>query len=515
MNIIKKYINFQFLVSFLFLLIFIFLGVFITKLHFYIDDFPYALDKPSLTQNFFAFFKSYTAYHGLYRPIALIYYYGIYSFYWISSSIAHLIPWAIHVAAGYLLYRVLVKQGMLKILAVLAGLIFVLHPFATEQYMWFSANPGTLANLIFLIQIAIIEKVKSKRKVIALVVSLSLISVLLYESTFFFFIPLAYLIYTKYRQSLTLKFIDFFKILSLNTIPVIFYIASKILIKGKGPRPLVDNIQLLSQNVVTMFNNLIKVYASNYYIDNFWLSYFGQGWNLITSSPLMIVVFIIFIISILILPFIAKNGFINKNKSTIVFWFLVSLTSLFPLVANKEFYFGFRSLFLPFIVGFVFFLWIAQRVFKKSNLQITLGVIIIIAISFMLINITITEKYRQQYLSDINLAKKIANAIKSEGLGSNPHSVNILLESDIPFDSRDEFLHADHLLSCFFYEWSSLSCLSMVTESAKVFIIEHSDGRKTIQAENIYSEILQKEPLYLKYNKDKSLIINKDRYHQY
>src|SRR3989344_1446953 len=160
MRLMKKYLL-QSLIPTSFVTIGLLLSAYVSRLRFFVDDYPYALDTPSLTHDFFTFFSSYVAVHGLFRPLALVYYWFIYSLYFLSDSLAHLLPFAIHAGSGYLLYRILKKHGMASPFALLGGLIYLLHPFAAEQYMWLSAGPGTLVNAIFLLQIVLIEKMKN------------------------------------------------------------------------------------------------------------------------------------------------------------------------------------------------------------------------------------------------------------------------------------------------------------------------------------------------------------------
>jgi len=71
----------KYLIISTFILAFLVLAITTSKLHLFIDDYTYALGKPSLVQTFGKFFTDYISYHGVYRPLALIYYFFIYSIY--------------------------------------------------------------------------------------------------------------------------------------------------------------------------------------------------------------------------------------------------------------------------------------------------------------------------------------------------------------------------------------------------------------------------------------------------
>ena len=49
-------------------------------------------------------------------------------------------------------------------------------------------------------------------------------------------------------------------------------------------------------------------------------------------------------------------------------------------------------------------------------------------------------------------------------------NTTIFLKSENSFDSRDTFLHADHLLSCFFYEWSAPACIKSVGLNNEIYV---------------------------------------------
>ena len=199
----SKFLNMKFKNQLLitFLLIFIILGYYVSKLGIYFDD--NVLIFPAALKSFSSHFVQYNYDNGLFRPITLFYYYFIYSLYLLSSQFAHLLPFVLHIISGFLLIKLLIKQEINMHLALFIGLLFILHPFATEQYMYLSASSYILVNSFLIIQIIIIESLKNLNKALLLVFLLSLLSVFTIETTFFMFIPLYYLLFIKFTNSLS------------------------------------------------------------------------------------------------------------------------------------------------------------------------------------------------------------------------------------------------------------------------------------------------------------------------
>ncbi|MBU1130020.1 hypothetical protein KKE45_01720 [Patescibacteria group bacterium] len=482
-------------IKLLFLSIFLFLSLYVSRLQLFVDDYLFLYNQPSLTENFPAFFKNYTINFGFHRPIAVLYYYLIFSLYLLSPAIAHLIPLFLQVIAGYLLFQILNKQGLSTIFSLLAGLIFVTHPFASEQYMWFSANQATLANLIFILQIYIITSKLNFKKTSLFVLLLSFASILTYETTLFFFIPISFLISTKFNK-------PFVRTILINFIPLIFYAFTKIIVKPATPHHFADNLFSPWTNIPNLTGNLINTNFGQNYLQNFWNSYQNSGFRSILSSPVAFILLAYLITFTIFIFFIQKE----KNNHTfnpkiLQFWILTFLFCLPPLLVNKIFYFGFRTLFLPNITAIISLFFIFQIVLKKNMTKLIHFICLFLVFSFILINITISNKYRQLYNQDIKLAKSIAKI-------STPNST-IILKSKNPFSSNDTFVHADHLISCFFYEWCAPAILNGQPNSIRNIIIQHPNGSLTLPPNTTYQQLLTQRPLiFLTYKADQTLSID-------
>jgi hypothetical protein len=208
--------------------------------------------------------------------------------------------------------------------------------------------------------------------------------------------------------------------------------------------------------------------------------------------------------------FLKKGHKNNTISSMFVFWFLTFMASLIPLLANKEFYFGFRTLFLPIIFLIICFFWIAQKLLGKNALLALQIVGVMIIGWFVLVDFTVANKYASFYNEDMMLANKINAVLYEEGLNTKKNSVYIFLQNENFPDSRQTFLHADHILSCFFYNWSSYSCMKSVTDSIAAIGIKQADGHFTLQNWISADDFFQRKPyIQLRYTTQKELVVEK------
>lgn|GEM_PF-6966555 len=457
--------------------VFILLAFPISHLHLYIDDYLFLYNTPSLIQDFPLWASHYITEFGIYRPIAMLYYYLIFSFYRLSPIAAHLFPWALQVISGYLLYKILLRQQLSHFFSLTLGLFFVLHPFASESYMWLGASQGTLVSFIFLLQLIIIPKS------LFLIILLSLVSALTYESTLLFFIPILYFLHQKHPTK-------FIKTAFLSIIPLTVFFFTKFLITPQNPRPLVNNLPSLFFNFSELLKNLSNTHFNSYYQTNFWSNYAFQGYQSFLRFPVLLILLVFsFAFIIFTLYSLPKNTTSTPNlKAPLLFWLLVFLCSLPPLLANQTFYFGFRSLFLPSITGLIVPAFLFQKILRQNSLLVLKTLCLISLPCLIFINTHIANQYEQIYLNDVQLAKNITKL--------SPPATTIVLKSDVPFDSQNTFLHADHFLSCFFYEWCAPAILKAYSPDTKNIIVKNFD------------QPLPPGPLlYLLYKQDRSLII--------
>ncbi len=190
------------------------------------------------------------------------------------------------------------------------------------------------------------------------------------------------------------------------------------------------------------------------------------------------------------------------------FWFMVFVFSVLPLLVNKEFLFPYRSLFLPTIVLIIIIGFLVQQSTNIFIFYIYKIICFVAIIFFVFINISITQKYISQYDQDMLLAQKINTILIRQGLeGQNSY---IVLKSEVPMDSRNTFVRTDHILSCYFQEWSALPCFTSINKNVKAIAIIHSDGRFVLQRNENYNNLLRKKPLiFLRYTQDKTVSVDR------
>lgn len=483
-----------------FLLISIILGYFVAQLGLYFDD--NVLIFPAVLKSFSSHFIQYNYDNGLFRPITLLFYYFIYSLYTLSPQIAHLLPFILHMISGFLLIKLLKKQGVDFYLALCTGLFFILHPFATEQYMYLSATTYIFVNSFFIIQVMIINDSKVSNKIILLVFLLSLLSVFTLESTFFFFIPLSYLLMTKFAKSLTNK-----KKVILNLvfgailfIPNILYLLSKIIFPPHvlTPRLTISSSEEVFKNIQLMLRNIINLYSNPTIISNFWLQNMRDGLNIIIQNYFILALFTLFII--FLIKFIIQISQSANQKITnpvLVFWWLTFITSLLPLLVLKKFNFPFRTLFLPSGIFFIALFVSINKFFKKGLiLRIVSFLILFAAVSFMLIDISIATKYKQQSQQDMNLSKKI-KMILSENHFNDQKPTYLIIENFPHSTAYENFIYADHILSCYHYWWCGQAALNMITGMVKDIGIQFKDNLFSSKTELPPNVFLKQRPLVI------------------
>lgn len=498
-NFLKTNLN-KIIVILAFLLIGVILGYFVAQLGLYFDD--NVLIFPAVLRSFSSHFIQYNYDNGLFRPITLLFYYFIYSLYTLSPQIAHLLPFVLHIISGLLLIKLLKKQGVDLYLALCTGLFFILHPFATEQYMYLSATTYIFVNSFFIIQAMIINDSKASNKTILLVFLLSLLSIFTLESTFFFFIPLSYLLTAKFTKLLSnkKKIVSNLIFGTILFIPNILYLLSKIIFPAHvlTPRVTISNLGDLSNNFQAMLKNITNLYSNPTVISNFWLQNVRDGLNILVQNYFILTLFALFII--FLIKFIIQTSRSANQKitnSVLVFWWLTFFTSLLPLLALKQFNFPFRALFLPSGIFFIALFVSINKFFNKELiLRIVSFLILFTAASFLLIDVSIATKYKQQSQQDMNLSKKI-KMLLSENYFNDQKPAYLIIENFPHSMVYKNFIYADHILSCYHYWWCGQAALNMITGMVKDIGIQFKDNLFSSKTELPPDVFLKQRPLVI------------------
>lgn len=486
----------NFLLISIFILLAIIVGYYVSHLGLYIDDFT--LIFPAVLKSFASHFKQYTYDYGLFRPISLIYYYFIYFFYTLSPVLSHLFVFALHAFTSVLLFSILKKQSTHKKLSLTIALLYLLHPFATEQYMWLSANPGTLVNLLFFLQIYIILTLKRYRAAFLLVFFLSLLSIFIYESSFFFFIPLSYLFIMQYKDILRFDKLKITALSLILAIPNLIYIVTKLLFPPhvSQPRLIIGNFTELSVNVSTFLNSLGYL-LSPLSLEYFWLNNIQNGFTIILSNKSIFALLLLAIGLILYALFKKNNDTLSVRKSSFYFWTIAFISSILPLFVLRNFNFPFRSLFLPAVfcvlILSLFFIKRVKSTFLSTVLK--LGSVIIIIFS-LLITVGIAQKYSKQFTIDTTLSQNIEDVITANGFRDN-YPAHVIIENFSHSQVYTKFLYADHVLSCFNHYWCAQASLNMITGVVKNIGIEFTDKNFSSASELPYEDFIKKRPLVI------------------
>jgi len=493
----------------IFTLIGLILGLFVSQLGLFLDDNVFIF--PAILKTFFSHFIQYNFDNGLFRPFALIFFYFIFSFYIISPSIAHLLPLIIHIISGFLLFKLLKRQGVSPILSISIGVMFTLYPFATEQYMFLAAGNILFLNIFFIIQLLIIESIHSKKITIISVMSLSLLSIFIYESTFFFFLPLSYLLSTKFIKSNknSTWLLSNLIIGTILFIPNILYLISKSVFPSHvlTPRLTIGNVGDLINNIYALFANILLLFFNSNTFLNFWLLNIKNGFYIISHNYFVMFLLIIFIF--LVIKLIKKNWSQNNVKLDniiAIFWWLTFFASILPLLVLREFNFPFRVIFLPTIILLVSLCVTINRFFsEKVILKIISMSILFAATLFLLIDISIATKYIQQSQQDTHLSKQVKNLLSKNYFHDQKPTYLIINNFPNSF-VYENFVHADHILSCYHYWWCGQAALNMITGMVKDIGIQFENGQFSSKTElplNIFEK--QRPLVILNYSKEKGL----------
>ena len=474
-----------------FIVVFLILAVFASQLYIYLDDASYIF--PSLTGNYLTHFSNYLRDNGFNRPFALFYYYAILKLYAVNSQLAHLIPLSGFIIGGFILFKILILQGLKKNYAFLTSLFILSLPFAAEVYSWFSASIGVWALLIFYLEIYLIEKFADRRLNIILIVLLQSIVSFFYETTLFMAIPLAYLIVIRSVSEQNFNYRKFFKNLFILFLPAAVYLTIKISV----PHTIPSEFEISKfTTVIKYFGNYISQFYKLFFTKGvilFWLESFRTGLSYLFNSLLFALLFL-FLIFLLFSISLNNNNSPGKIISShkIIFWLLVLLSASLPLVW-KKYYLPFRTLYLPLSILLILFSFkLSDFIFHQRSL---LAVIIkdyakplklaiaSIAVYFLFIQITMLEFYQKQYRHDLKVVEEIRKI--SENLGYNSAVRTNLMLVQMPHNTLTPYIYGDYILSMFNRSWTAVGFIDLHSGTIKEVAIENIDN-------NFYSSKIDK-----------------------
>jgi len=465
----------------------VFIGLVLTKTAFIFQD-DIIFGFPAVTKDYLGFYSNYLKNFGLFRPLALIYYFFIYNIYLIFPKLTHLIPLVILTLAFFLIFKSLSLQGLSKKQSFSLGVLFLSIPFISETYAWFSANASIIVIFIFFLQIYLVEKDLIRKNLLKIILALQILSVFFYETIIFMSFALGYLLYFKGKIKNRLRLTIF------SIIPIFAYFISKIIIRPQfETRSKLITIFDIVSHWKTFFVQLKMLFSSNY-LENFWRLEFVDGLNFIKNNPLVIILLTIFFLIIINRLFKSESKNIKKNyQSSLFFWLLSFILSLIPLSRQTD-YLPFRTLILPIIIFFICLFFVINLVYANKTVGKMLDflslpfkiIFVLIIFAFLTIQISMVNQYANQFKIDKKIVLEINKKLENLGF-EHPYRSNLLLKN-FSNNNVDRLVYGDYIYSLFHNYWSAEALLDLNSGSfAKVGI--------EIPTENLFSSKISKDEL--------------------
>ena len=480
-----------------FVLLFIMLSIFVVKLGLYLDDTSYIF--PSLVGNYTTHFANYIRDNGLNRPLALIYYYFIFTYYRFLPQIAHLIPLAIHVVTGVIIYKIL-KRYLSSTSALFTALLVTAIPFWAEAFSWFAASVGLVVRLIFYLQVYLIVNENDKKIIFPTVFVLQALASYLYETTILMPITLSFLLVVRFNQYFPFRHFvaSYSKKLLILSLPGIVYVGLKILI----PHSVGSEFSL--SNTTKIFENISGYALPMYELvwskgpKLFWYEGMQKGYQLLISSPIGFVTLFALLIYLLqrTIGMREPNGTDKKSFRIILpFWLTSFLLSLVPLVWKQD-YLAFRTLALPLELGCItiafLFYFVYQRWETGKNIREALIFFASLPIlAGLLLQVSIVANITQQYRDDRQLAEQIDESNRNLGFTAS-YRTNVLV-ANIPSNTVSSFLYGDYIFSMFYSNWTAAGFIDLHSGTVAQIGIAGTD--RLLSAQITQDEFMQLRPL--------------------
>lgn len=467
----NKFFNKKILTWLAFTLIFIILGSQFVKTFLIIDDINFVF--PSYTHDYLNTTINYIKNFGLFRPVALIYYFFVYEIFVRIPWLAHLIPLLILICSGIILNKLLRIQKLSSLQSLAIPILLLALPFNVESVAWLSANMSIIVILIFFVQIYLIEKTNDKKYSVIYTFLLQLISIFFYESTLFLSISLSFLLAKKYKVKKTvLGFLSFFPILAYYLSKVVF--SHQLILKDKliGLNEAINNWNI-------SLNQLYELFFSNYFWEGFWKRNIIDGLTFYQNNIWLLILIITFLGLILKVFMMNQNQEVNVTRydnSRFNFWLLSFFLSLIPLSWVN--YLSFRILVLPTIIGIInlfllFNLFIKNRfnkLFNINNSKLFVFTFIILIFVFITIQISMINKYVIQYQTDKKIAVEIDNKLRNLGF-LHPYRSNLYIKN-LPINIFNQEVYGEFLYGIFTKYWTAEAFLDLHSGSFGQVMVE-------------------------------------------
>lgn len=448
-----------------FLSVFIILGLKTANLGLLLDDNVHLF--PALIGTYKEYFLSYFYGYGFFRPLTLPFFYFIYSFYIFSPAIAHIFLFSMHFFTG-IIFKNALESTFGKKISFFLSLIYITFPFFTEQYGWIAASNSLVANLLFMVQLYVIfeSHISSLKKIIYILLA-QILSIFFYESVFFAFVPIAFLLGAINKESLKKSF-NYLLIFSLPSLG--YYLLRSFVFIAHDPNT-IRNITLVEftngQWINLFINNLSRLASDLQFLlfskgafIFFWKYTFVEGILSLYKDGFLFLMLIVFSVGIFI--YITKNKG-NKSPSKLpIYFLLLSIFTALPALLVKVPSYPFRVISLPIFFLVIFIFLIIDRISKKLN-YLLLFIIIVFNLIF---SQQMLQAMSNQFDDDQRNAADIVSVLDSSLEAGQ--KINILV-NNIPQSTQIDFTYGEYLGSCISTDWCLLSLMSKYTDKvAKV-----------------------------------------------
>ncbi|MCX7996644.1 MAG: hypothetical protein N2691_02680 [Patescibacteria group bacterium] len=412
---------------------------------------------PALLKDYASHFSQFTYDYGLTRPLGLLYFYAIYTLSLASLPVAHLVQYALHATAAIILFLIFSKH-LEKLTAALIALLVVVLPFFSEQYGWFAAGNASLALLILICQIVVLDskKLGIPAKMVALV-ALQFAGVLLYEILFFTFIPLVFALLISTKP--TIKGSKIFSAILLFIPSLTYYILRTVIFPSHSglAREMPINANIIAtalSNLATMANNLFFLFFARGSIEFFWAYNLSNGVLLIISNGLLLLTALA-VAGLSVLAMYKSHldyqpaSKVHQSESVVlnpVFWIFLSVTSILPALLLINPALPFRVIALPLYAAIIA---VVIMVYKYSR-SVALGIVAFLVVFFTPVSISILDQMRLVALDDerhfIQIVEGVNKIIDEDEL------VAVQLVN-MPSSTRTNFTYGEYLSACASSYW--------------------------------------------------------------
>lgn len=287
------------------------------------------------TGSLFGSVWNYTYSFGLTQPLGILFNSSMYLIALQSYSLAHIFILSAHIFTGALL-AIMVSKKYTRVESALFGILYISLPLFTAQYGWLIQGNVTAALFILSLQLLVVQsnRVDFVVKGVAVMI-LQLFGILLHESLLFTFIPI--LIFLLPMEKPYFSGVHLRTIL-LISVPSFLYLLLKLFALPPHNGTYVWHTYVV-EGFQSVFLNLQNLISEPVTFFHFWSSSVGKGLEIMTSSYILIIAFILlcgvilYELSIFFTSTIAKHE-VSTPIVNPLFWLILGCCALVPYSAT-------------------------------------------------------------------------------------------------------------------------------------------------------------------------------------